>query len=134
MDIPWLADRIGAEVTFSPANFGPVFAPNPVILLRNALSVSFLERRPRKIAYWALLSLATAVSLLAARAAIAVSEYAKQSLAGGMLRPLRDRITVVPHGVSGLFSPPGGDFVRDRFLLAVSDIYIQKNFKNKKMC
>ena len=38
IDIPRLAKRIGADVTFSPANYGPLLAPNSVVLLRNALS------------------------------------------------------------------------------------------------
>ena len=128
--VPALADRIAADVTFSPANYGPVFAPNPVIMLRNAPAVGLVERRPGKIAYWALLSLASAASLLGARAAIAVSDYARRSLAGGLVRPLRRRVVVIPHGVAELFSPPAEQHGREGFLLAVSDIYVQKNFAN----
>ena len=36
--LPVLAWRMGADVTFSPANYGPLLAPGPVILLRNALA------------------------------------------------------------------------------------------------
>jgi glycosyltransferase involved in cell wall biosynthesis len=128
--VPGLAKRIGADVTFSPANYGPILAPNSVILLRNALSVAFVERRPSMLAYWALLYLATALSLLFSRGAIAVSDYALTAAGGGLIKLIRRPITVVPHGVSGDFSPPEKDASRDGFLLAVSDIYVQKNLEN----
>ncbi len=127
--VPKLAKRIGADVTFSPANYGPILAPRPVILLRNALSVAFVERRPVLLAYWALLYLATALSLLFSRRAIAVSDYALTAAAGGLMKLIRRPIAVIPHGVSGDFSPPEEDAARDGFLLAVSDIYVQKNLE-----
>ena len=130
IDLPKLARRIGAEVTFSPANYGPVLAPNSIVLLRNALSVAFVERRLVKLLYWAGVYLATVFSMMACRRAIAVSDYAKASAGAGVLGLLRDRITVIPHGVSSLFSPPNGTARRKRFLLAVSDIYVQKNLRN----
>jgi glycosyltransferase involved in cell wall biosynthesis len=130
LEVPRLARRIGAAVTFSPANYGPLLAPGPVILLRNALGVAFVERRPAKLAYWAGVSLATAVSLVTCRRAIAVSRYARDSIASGLLASARRRITVVHHGVSPRFSPPPAGAQRGDFLLAVSDIYIQKNLGN----
>lgn len=130
IDIPRLAKRIGADVTFSPANYGPLMAPNSVILLRNALSVAFVERRVAKLGYWALVYLATFLSLLASRRAITVSDYARRAASGGLLGLFGKRFTVVPHGVSDIFSPPKKDAKRENFLLAVSDLYVQKNFKN----
>ncbi len=130
IDVPRLAKRIGAHVTFSPANYGPLMAPNSVILLRNALSVAFVERRPVKLGYWALVYLATLLSLLASRRAITVSDYARRAASGGLLGLFGKRFTVVPHGVSDLFSPPKKDTGRENFLLAVSDLYVQKNLKN----
>ena len=64
IDIPRLAKRIGADVTFSPANYGPLLAPNSVVFLRNALSVAFVERRLVQLGYWALVYLGTFLSLL----------------------------------------------------------------------
>ncbi|MFQ5617422.1 MAG: glycosyltransferase [Rhodospirillales bacterium] len=129
VEVPRLARRIGAHVTFSPANYAPLAAPNSVILLRNALSVAFVERRPVKLAYWAAVYLGTALSLMACRRAIAVSDYARRS-AGGLLRLVGGRIIVIPHGVSPIFAPPEGGSRREKFLLSVSDIYVQKNLKN----
>ena len=130
IDIPRLARKIGADVTFSPANYGPLFAPNSVVLLRNALSVAFVERRLVKLGYWALVYLGTFLSLLVSKKAISVSEYAKSAASGGLLGLFGNRFTVVPHGVSEAFSPPGKNLKRENFLLAVSDLYVQKNFKN----
>jgi glycosyltransferase involved in cell wall biosynthesis len=113
------ADRI--DVTFAPANFAPLAAPRPVVLLRNALGVAARERRPAMMAYWAMLALATWASLLRCRRTIAVSDYARRTIAG----PLRARTTVVPHGVAETFAP--GPDARESFLLAVADIYPQKN-------
>ena len=130
IDIPRLAKRIGADVTFSPANYGPLLAPNLVVLLRNALSVAFVERRLVKLGYWALVYLGTFLSLLVSRKAITVSEYAKNAASGGLIGLFGNRFTVVPHGVSEVFSPPEKNLKRENFLLAVSDLYVQKNFKN----
>ena len=130
IDIPRLAKKIGADVTFSPANYGPLMAPNSVILLRNALSVAFVERRVAKLGYWALVYLGTFLSLLASRQAITVSDYARRAASGGLLGFFGNRFTVVPHVVSDIFSPPKKGAKREKFLLAVSDLYVQKNFKN----
>ena len=64
LELPRLARKLKADITFSPANYGPIFAPNTVVMLRNAVSVGFVERRPIKLAYWALLFVATLVSLV----------------------------------------------------------------------
>ena len=129
MDIPRLAKKIGADVTFSPANYGPLFAVNSVILLRNALSVAFVERRLVKLGYWALVYFGTFLSLLVSRRAITVSNYARSAASGGLIGVFGNRFTVVPHGVSNTFSPPKKDSSRENLLFAVSDLYVQKNFK-----
>jgi glycosyltransferase involved in cell wall biosynthesis len=130
IEVPKLARRIGANATFSPANYGPLAAPNSVILLRNALSVAFVERRPLKLAYWALVYIGTFLSMVVAKRVITVSEYARSAASGGLIGLFADRMTVVPHGISGVFSPPRKGAKREQFLLAVADIYVQKNLKN----
>ena len=130
INVPLLAKKIGADVTFSPANYGPLMAPNSVVLLRNALSVAFVERRLVKQGYWALVYLGTFLSLLVSRKAITVSQYAMKAASGGLIGLFGNRFTVVPHGVSDNFSPPSKEVKRENFLLAVSDLYVQKNFKN----
>jgi len=126
--VPKLARRISVDVTFSPANYGPVFAGNSVILLRNALSVAFVERRFGKWLYWVLLSLATVISMAFAKKIITVSEYAKRSAGGGLLNIFKHRFSIIPHGISNRFHAT--DEKRENFLLAVSDLYVQKNLKN----
>jgi glycosyltransferase involved in cell wall biosynthesis len=123
--LPLMARRLGARVTFSPANFGPMFAPRPVIMLRNALAVGRRDWRPRRWVYWSVLTLMTMASLLRARRAIAVSDYARRALSFGLAR---QRIAVIPHGVDPAYSPPPAGSARGDFLLAVGDIYVQKNY------
>ena len=130
IEIPKLARKIGADVTFSPANYGPFFARNHVIMLRNALGVAFVERRPVKIAYWLLVSIGTFISMITSRRVIAVSKYARHSNFGSITGVLRRRVSVVPHGVSKAFSVNAINMKRENFILAVSDIYVQKNLKN----
>lgn len=130
VEVPKLARKIGADVTFSPANYGPFLAPNSVIMLRNALSVAFVERRPTKLAYWLLVSIGTVISMFMCRRVIAVSNYAKVSNFRTINSPLRNRFSIIPHGVSDAFSVGNCDFRRDGYILAVSDIYVQKNLKN----
>lgn len=128
--VPSLGRSIGADVTFSPANYGPLMAPGQVIMLRNALGVAFVEKRASKIAYWVVIYLATVLSIFSARRIIAVSEFVMHTT-GRMMSALFDKkCTVVHHGVSDIFSPPPEGQGREDFLLAVSDIYVQKNFRN----
>ena len=126
--LPGIARRMGADVLFSPANFGPVFARNHVVLLRNATSVIRLTRRIRPLVYWLMLSAATLASLMTARRAIAVSDYAARVLTFGLGNLLRKKVSVVYHGTAAAKSPRADGAGTENVLLAVSDIYIQKNY------
>ena len=125
VSLPIIARVMAADVTFSPANYGPLFAPNPVIVLRNALAVAGTERRLGKRLYWLGLALMTFVSLVGCRRAIAVSEYTRNNLAHAAA--LRRKVTVVHHGVDPVFRPGAAVADGPPFLLAVADIYVQKN-------
>ena len=125
--LPFLARRLGADVTFSPANFGPLLAPAPVILLRNSLAVAETETRFAKRLYWRVLGVMTALSLLGCRRAIAVSEYAALTPPRRLPAFVKKRVTVVHHGVGPPFVPPPEGAVREDFVLAVADLYVQKN-------
>lgn len=125
--LPLLARVMGAQVTLSPANYGPLAAPRPIIMLRNSLAVVGRDTRLPKRLYWVALAVMTALSLLFCRRAIAVSNYAKHTLTFGMHGWLGSRIAVIPHGVSEIFKAGGETAERKRFLLVVADIYIQKN-------
>jgi glycosyltransferase involved in cell wall biosynthesis len=128
VSVPLIAWGMGADIVFSPANYGPVFARNHVILLSNAVSVIQLTAKMGQLLYWLMLSGATLVSLLTAKRAIAVSNYAKKLLSFRFSAYLGKKIRVVYHGThrvkpDKVYSPkPGAN------LLAVSDIYIQKNY------
>lgn len=125
--LPILARIMGADVTLSPANFGPLAAPGAVIMLRNSLAVVGRETRISKRIYWATLAIMTALSLLASRRAIAVSQYARRALTFGVGGVLAGKVAVINHGVNPFFSPPQLAEERERFLLVVADLYIQKN-------
>lgn len=127
--VPKLARAIAADVVFSPANYGPLLARRHIVMLRNALGVAGVDKRPSKIAYWALLSVATVLSLLTARRGIAVSRYMVDSIGTVLARIFAGKVTVIPHGVDERFRAAPEDDRRDDFLLAVSDIYVQKNFE-----
>lgn len=125
-----LEKEIGADVTFSPANYGPLSSPNNIIMLRNSLSVGFLERRPMKILYWVALYAATVISIIRAKRVIVVSSYALRAASGGLTKIIRNRVSIIYHGVSDIFKPPSSALERGKFILTVSDIYVQKNLKN----
>jgi glycosyltransferase involved in cell wall biosynthesis len=125
--LPILARLMGANVIFSPANYGPLFARGAVIMLRNSLAVVRGEARIFKRAYWGLLALATMLSIMTSRKTIAVSQYAALALTWGLPTQLRDKVYVIPHGVSPVFRPPSPERHRSDFFLIVADIYIQKN-------
>ncbi len=124
--LPGLARRLGADVVFSPANFGPLLLRRQVILLSNAVAVARSDRRLAKRLYWLALTLATLASVLRCRGIAAVSAYARDSLSFGLQRWLGGKMAVIHHGVSDQFSPDPA-VPREGFLLAVSDVYVQKN-------
>lgn len=126
--VPVLTRSMGADIVFSPANYGPVFAKNHVILLRNAVSVFLVEGSLKGKVYWLGVGLATFASVLTARCALAVSEFARRELTFGLAQFIGGKVSVVPHGTS-FAAPPGGRPARQSGdLLAVSDIYVQKNY------
>jgi glycosyltransferase involved in cell wall biosynthesis len=122
--LPVLAWRIGYDAVLSAANFGPLLLPAQIIVVQNAVTVRAHEHRLGKKLYWAALRLMTVLSLCVARQAIAVSRYVAESAS---LPFRRNRLRVVHHGVDAVFSPAPGPAPGDGFLLAVGDLYIQKN-------
>ncbi len=99
VSVPIIARVMNADVTFCPSNYGPLFAPNLVIMLRNGLAVAGSERRIHKLLYWFSLGLMTAVCLLACRRAIAVSEYARRALTFNLPQRISRKAAVIHHGV-----------------------------------
>jgi glycosyltransferase involved in cell wall biosynthesis len=126
LSLPGLARRIGAEVTYAQANYGPLLAPGLVISLVNTTEVARDDKRLSKQIYWAALSVMTFLSLLAARQATAISEHVKQTLAP--FEFMRRKITVIPPGIDPRFFVESTPARRDAFLLAVGDFYVQKNY------
>ncbi|MBV8650531.1 MAG: glycosyltransferase [Alphaproteobacteria bacterium] len=123
--LPRLARRIGYDILFSPANFGPLAIRAQIIVLQTPLTVRRREARLGKRAYWAALRLMTALSLAVTRRAVAVSRYAAETNSGGALKALPP--VIIHHGVAEAFSPPPAQAANAPFLLAVSDLYVQKN-------
>jgi len=126
--LPRLARRLGIDITFSPANFGPLFAPGLVVLLRNAVEVGRNERRMIKRLYWIALGFMTALSVLRSRRVIAVSDYAGKSLTFGLVKKSAGKLSIIHHGIDPLFTPGAVGPANPPFLLAVGDLYVQKNF------
>ena len=126
--LPIFAKKIGADVVFSPGNYGPFILRKQVTLLRNALDVGQAEYRFRRRILWFFISLVTWISLLFVRRSIAVSRYAAESIAP---RWTRHKIDIVYHGVSEQFraSAVAEETQREQYFLMVSDIYVQKNFQ-----
>ena len=126
--LPFIDRNLSTNVTFSPSNYGPLFAPRSVIMLRNSLEVGKTETRLVKQLYWLGLRVMTWLSLIRCKRAIAVSKYAEQSLTFG-LRKLLSKVEVIYHGVQNIFLSNMNQ-IREDFFLVVSDIYIQKNIHN----
>jgi glycosyltransferase involved in cell wall biosynthesis len=68
----------------------------------------------------------TALSLFASRRAIAVSRYARGALSFGLGDQLQNKVSVIYNGVNDVFRPAASPRTGE-YLLAVSDIYVQKN-------
>jgi len=123
--LPRLLRRDRIDVTFSPANFTPLLAPSPVVLLGTATGMIARERRLHMRVYWAVLTAMTWLSLLVCRRAASVSAFVRDNLTPGPMKVLRRRVTVVHHGVAAEFRADSAP--REPFLLAVADLYPQKN-------
>jgi len=128
--VPRLARDIAATVTFSPANYGPLFAPGQITMLRNALGVAFVEKRVSKVAYWMIVYLGTFLSMIRSRKVIAVSNFVMHTTGKMFPQRFADKFLVIKHGVSDIYSPPQVLQARGNFILAVSDIYVQKNINS----
>ncbi len=126
--IPIKAWAMRSDVLYSPANYGPILAQNHVILLRNAVSVIKLTRKPTQILYWLGVSAATLFSFLSAKRSIAVSAYAKKILTFGFPAILTKKCAIVHHGVTQPIPEETQNAELGTDLLAVSNIYIQKNY------
>lgn len=113
------------DIVLSTANYGPIFAPNHILVLQNSLAVGKYETRLSKKLYWYCLGIMTNVSFLAASSVIAVSKYVVGTLHGFCLRQSH-KITIIHHGVSDVFSPDPA--VQEDFALMVGDVYVQKNY------
>ncbi len=124
--LPIFARVMRVDVTLSLANYGPLAAPAQIIMLRNSLAVAGRESRILKRLYWAGLTVMTGLSLMTCRRAIAVSRYARAALSFGVGDRLQNKVSVVYHGVNDVFRVSEGGRTGD-YLLAVSDIYVQKN-------
>jgi glycosyltransferase involved in cell wall biosynthesis len=127
--VPGLARRLDIDATFSPANYGPLLAPGLVVLLRNAVEVGRTESRPLKRLYWIALGIMTALSVARSRRVIAVSDYAGKTLSFGLVKKSTQKLTVVHHGIDPSFTPSSVKQADPPFLLAVGDLYVQKNFE-----
>lgn len=128
ISLPVIVWAMGADVVYSPANYGPVFARNHVILLRNAVSVIRLINRIWPAVYWMVLSVATLVSFTTATKAIAVSKYAARILTFKLPLRMMKKVHTIYHGVDSTFSGRTNYQTPRTYLLAVSDIYVQKNY------
>ncbi len=127
LKLPRLTQSLKADVVFSPANYGPLLCSRTAILLRNALSVGFVERRWNKILYWLLLYIGTMLSIVRARRVVSVSQYAQKSTTGSVFNMASKKFQTVPHGISSSFFADGDIQREQNTLLCVSDIYVQKN-------
>jgi len=128
--IPRLAREIGAALVFSPANYGPLVGPPSVIMLQNSFDVGGIELRWKKRLYWAAVKGLSWLSFQACRRAITVSHHACAGFLAAFGLTADRRFAVVHHGVSPHFAPPAKDCGRVRHrLLAVSDLYVQKNLE-----
>jgi glycosyltransferase involved in cell wall biosynthesis len=117
--VPRWFRRLGCDVLFSPANYGPLRVRRQVLVLHTALGVARFERRPLMRLYWLGVAAMTFLSLRIAKGAIAVSRFVAGTTGAR-------KAVVVPHGVAG-FAP--GAARRGDFLLAVGDLYPQKNYE-----
>lgn len=126
--LPIVAWAMGANVVFSPANYGPVFARNHVSLLRNAVSVIRLIDRIQPALYWIMLAIATFITFLTAKRSIAVSNYASRILTFGLPGIFKKKLSVVYHGVTHGRIAREDNEKDGNVVLAVSDIYVQKNY------
>lgn len=127
--LPRRARGLGADVLFTPGNYGCFLFPCNVILLRNAVAVAASEPRLVMKIYWAVLTAVTRLAAATATRVIAVSDYALRALAPGIGSGAGGKGHVIAHGVAACYCPDPAR-KREDFILVVADIYSQKNLLN----
>ena len=124
--LPFIAKELKSEVTLNIANFAPIFAPKPVILLTNNPEVRFYTNSITQKLYWWALIVMTKVSLFVCPKVLSNGKYLQDVYAGGILKPLQRKINNAPSACTFKAGPSKGRIKGQ--VLAVGDFYVHKDY------
>lgn len=119
-----IAKSIGASITFSVANYAPVFAPNNVLFMTNNPEVRHFVPFKEKL-YWYALIWMTRISLLFSKKAITNGAYVQICYASGLFKFLRKKMVEASTACDEL---PNFEGNKKRQILAIGDYYPHKNY------
>jgi glycosyltransferase involved in cell wall biosynthesis len=127
--LPLAARR--SELIYCPANLAPLASRRTVVVIHDVAALAHPEWYGRNYASWQRLVLPRVARR--ARLVLTVSEFSRDEIAGRLGVP-RERIAVVPNGVSEVFSPSADPAPAKRalglerpYVLAVSTRIARKN-------
>ncbi len=125
--LPFLARKLKADVMFCNANYVPFLAKNPIVTIHNDPRVWRYTKTLGEKLYWWVLIVATRFSIVRCKRVISVSNHIIPLYAGGIWKWLAKKITVASPAVE-IHEEISLKSRNTNLLLAVGDIYIQKNY------
>lgn len=121
--VPFLARWWGCTHTLCNANYAPLFAPRPSVILHNDPRVGAHNKgRLKEMLYWPALKMLTRLSIWCSKVSFAVAQHIIEHYTRNT-----QKLKLTPPGAPTL--PAGPVLPRDtNLVVAVGDFYVQKNY------
>lgn len=124
--LPGIVKNIGGDVTFNMANYGPIFAPKPVVYVTNNPEVRHYVSSISEKLYWHALIWMTRLSLMFSPKSFSNGHYMKDVYAGGIFKFLQKKM-VRATTACDLNSKKKVSKTKGQ-LIAIGDFYAQKKY------
>tara|TARA_R110000868_G_scaffold262401_2_gene521031 strand:- start:13297 stop:14412 length:1116 start_codon:yes stop_codon:yes gene_type:complete len=124
--LPSLIRGLGADVTFNMANYGPLFAPKPMVYVTNNPEVGKYSKGFFAKIYWPMLVFMTRLSLIFSPKSFSNGSYMQQVYAGGIWRFLQKKMVIATTACDVKVDLPVKK--NKGQVVAIGDFYIQKNY------
>lgn len=125
--LPILARKWGVDVTLCNANYAPLFAPKPVVVVHNNPAVGAYAQGFKQKLYWHALRFITRLSLLRCAHAFVVAGHVVESYVKSkrVKRKITTAYPACPPGASPLHEAIKHD---PNLVVAIGDFYVQKDY------
>ena len=126
VQVPRLAQRIGARAVLCNANYVPLLAPRPVPILHTTCTAGRFAASMGMRWYWRGVKAMTLLSVLRARRVCAVAGHVRDEFTPMLLKPCRNKVVLTPPGKPPV--PAKRPKADPNLVVAVGDMYPQKHY------